>query len=36
VGEVEFSFIKYLASKRVHLRPDIVEYSKGGPLPLYN
>ncbi len=20
----------------MHLRPDIVEYSKGGPLPLYN
>jgi hypothetical protein len=30
VGEVELSFIKYSASKKVHLRPDIMEYSKGG------
>jgi hypothetical protein len=36
VGEVELSFIKYSASKKVHLHPDIVEYSKGEPLPLYN
>jgi hypothetical protein len=34
VGEVELSFVKYLASKKVHLHPDIVEYSKGGPPPL--
>jgi hypothetical protein len=33
VGEVELSFAKYSASKKVHLHPDIVEYSKGG-LPL--
>ncbi len=26
---------EYSASKRVHLRPDIVEYFKGGPPPLY-
>ncbi len=36
VGEVEFSFIKYPASKKVHLHPDIVGYSKGGPPPLYD
>ncbi len=33
--EVELSFVEYPASKKVHLRPDIVEYSKGGPPPLY-
>jgi hypothetical protein len=36
VGEVELSFVKYSASKKVHLRPDIVKYSKGGPPPLYD
>ncbi len=36
VGEVELSFAKYSASKKVHLHPDIVEYSKGEPLPLYD
>ncbi len=36
VGEVELSFINYSASKKVHLHPDIVEYPKGGPKPLYN
>jgi hypothetical protein len=35
VVEVELSFVEYPASKKVHLRPDIVEYSKGGPPPLY-
>jgi hypothetical protein len=34
VGKVELSFVKYSASKKVHLRPDIVEYSKRGPPPL--
>ncbi len=33
MGEIELSFVKYSASKKVH---DIVEYSKGGPPPLYN
>ncbi len=28
--------MEYSASKKVHLRPDIVEYSKGGPLPLHD
>jgi hypothetical protein len=36
VGEVELSYVEYSASKKVHLCPDIVEYSKGVPLPLYN
>jgi hypothetical protein len=36
VGKVELSFVEYLASKRVHLHLDIVEYSKGGPPPLYD
>jgi hypothetical protein len=35
VDEVELSFVKYSASKKVHLHPDIVEYFKGGPPPLY-
>jgi hypothetical protein len=36
VGEVELSFIEYLASKKVHLHQDIVEYSRGGPPHLYD
>jgi hypothetical protein len=36
VGEVKISFVEYSASKKVHLHPDIVEYSKGGPLQLYD
>ncbi len=36
VGEVELSFVEYSANKKVHLRPDIVECSKGGPPPLYD
>ncbi len=35
MGEVELSFVKYSASKKVHLRPDIVEYPRGGLQPLY-
>jgi hypothetical protein len=34
VDEVELSFVKYSARKKVHLYPDIVEYSKGEPPPL--
>ncbi len=35
VGEVKLSFVKYSArSKKVHLHPDIVEYSNGEPPPL--
>jgi hypothetical protein len=36
VGEVELSFVEYSASKKVHLHPNIIEYSKGGPPPLYD
>jgi hypothetical protein len=36
VGEVELSFANYSTSKKVHLHPDIVEYSKGSPTPLYD
>ncbi len=38
MGEVELSFVEYSANKKVHvhLRPDIVKYSKGGPPSLYN
>ncbi len=36
VGEVELSFVEYSASKKVHLHPGIVEYSKGGLPPLYD
>jgi hypothetical protein len=36
VGDIELSFINYSTSKRVHLHPDIVEYAKGSPKPLYD
>jgi hypothetical protein len=36
VGEVKLSFVEYSTSKKAHLHPDIVEYSKGGPPPLNN
>jgi hypothetical protein len=36
VGEVKLSFVEYSESKKVHLHPDIGEYSKGGPPPLYD
>ncbi len=36
MGEVELSFVEYSARKMVHLHPDIVEYPKGGPPPLYD
>jgi hypothetical protein len=36
VGEVKLSFVKYSSSKKVHLHPDIVEYSKEEPPPLYD
>jgi hypothetical protein len=35
VGEVKLSFVEYSASKKAHLHPDIVEYSKGGPPSLH-
>jgi hypothetical protein len=36
VGDVKLSFVEYSASKRVHLRLDIVEYPCLGTPPLYN
>ncbi len=36
MGEVKLSFVEYSASTKVHLRPDIVEYPRGGPPLLYN
>ncbi len=36
VGNIEISFVEYSASKKVHLQPDIVEYSPGDQAPMYN
>jgi hypothetical protein len=36
VSEVKLSFVEYSTSKKVHLCPDIVEYPRGGPPPLYD
>ncbi len=36
VGDIEISFVKYLASKKVRLQPDIVEYSPGDQAPMYD
>jgi hypothetical protein len=36
MGEVKLSFVEYSASKKVHLRLDIVQYPRGGPPPLYD
>jgi hypothetical protein len=35
VSDIEISFAEYLASKKVHLQPDIVEYSLGDQAPMY-
>ena len=35
VGNVEISFADYSDSKRVHLKPDIVEYARNGAPPAY-
>jgi hypothetical protein len=35
VGNIEISFVEYLASKKVRLQPDIVEYSPGDQAPMY-
>jgi hypothetical protein len=34
VGNIEISFMKYLASKKVRLQPDIVEYDPGNQTPI--
>jgi hypothetical protein len=36
VGDIDISFVEYLASKKVHLQPDIVEYSPGDQAPMYD
>jgi hypothetical protein len=36
VGGIEISFVEYLASKKVCLQPDIVEYSLGDKAPMYD
>jgi hypothetical protein len=36
VGNIEISFVEYLASKKVCLQPDIVEYSPGDQAPMYD
>jgi hypothetical protein len=36
LDDFEISFVKYLASKKVCLQPDIVEYSSGDQAPIYD
>jgi hypothetical protein len=36
VDDIEISFVEYSASKKVHLQPDIVEYSPGDQAPMYD
>ncbi len=38
VGDFEIPFVEYLASKKVRLQPDIVEYSRepGDQAPMYD
>ncbi len=36
VGNIEISFVKYLASKKVCLQLDIVEYSPGDQAAMYD
>ncbi len=36
VGNIEIYFVEYLASKKVRLQVDIVEYSPGDQTPLYD
>jgi hypothetical protein len=36
VDDIEFSFVGYLASKKVRLQPDIVEFSPGDQPPMYD
>ncbi len=34
MGDIEISFVEYLASKKVCLQPDIVEYNPGDQAPI--
>ncbi len=36
VGDIEFSFVEYLASEKVCLQPDIVECIPGDQAPMYD
>ncbi len=36
MGNIEISFVEYLASKKVCLQPDVVEYSLGDQAPMYD
>jgi hypothetical protein len=36
VGNIDISFVEYLASKKVRLQPDVVEYSLGDQAPMYD
>jgi hypothetical protein len=36
VGDIEIFFVEYLASKKVCLQPNIVEYSPGDQAPMYD
>jgi hypothetical protein len=36
VGDIEISFVEYLASKKARLQPDIVEYSPADQAPMYD
>jgi hypothetical protein len=36
VGKIEISLVEYLASKKVCLQPDIIEYSPGDQAPMYD
>jgi hypothetical protein len=36
VGDIEIYFVEYLTSKKVCLQPDIVKYSPGDQVPMYD
>ncbi len=36
MGDIEIAFVYYSESKRVWLRPDIVEYCPGKSVPVYD
>ena len=36
VRDIEIAFVDYSESKKIRLRPDIVEYSPGKMAPVYN
>ena len=36
VGDIEIAFVDYSKSKRIRLRPDIVEYGPSESIPLYD